>query len=130
MISNPMKFKRKLLGVCLAFIFSTVILFPSGALGITIKEEVDLSREFMKVVLNQFDLIRDPQIERYVNSIGKRIIAVVPLQPFSYHFYVIRSDEYNAFATPAGHIFLNSGLIEAMEDEDELRLPPWRPVCS
>ncbi len=115
-----MKFKRKLLGVCLAFIFSTVILLPSGALGITIKEEVDLSREFMKVVLKQFDLIRDPQIERYVNSIGKRIIAVVPPQPFSYHFYVIRSDEYNAFATPAGHIFLNSGLIEAMENEDEL----------
>jgi predicted Zn-dependent protease len=115
-----MRFKRKLFGVCLAFIFSSLILFPGGAIGITIKEEVDLSREFMKVVLRQFDLVRDPQIESYVNSIGNRILAVVPPQPFSYQFYVIRSDEYNAFATPAGHIFLNSGLIEAMEDENEL----------
>jgi predicted Zn-dependent protease len=33
---------------------------------------------------------------------------------------VINQAEYNAFATPAGHIFVYSGLLEAMDGEDEL----------
>jgi predicted Zn-dependent protease len=47
-------------------------------------------------------------------------MSVVPPQPFKFHFYVVKEDVYNAFATPAGHIFIHSGLIEAMDGEDEL----------
>jgi predicted Zn-dependent protease len=44
----------------------------------------------------------------------------MPEQPFRYRFYVVNEDMYNAFATPAGHIFVYSGLLEAMEGEEEL----------
>ena len=33
---------------------------------------------------------------------------------------MIKNDVYNAFATPAGQLFFNSGLIAAMENEDDL----------
>ena len=56
----------------------------------------------------------------YVNNIGNRILATLPQQPFRYRFYVINDDVYNAFATPAGHIFVYTGLIDAMEEEEEL----------
>jgi beta-barrel assembly-enhancing protease len=52
--------------------------------------------------------------------VGNRILAVVPPQPYPYHFYVIKEDVYNAFATPAGHIFINSGLLAALDSEEEL----------
>jgi predicted Zn-dependent protease len=55
-----------------------------------------------------------------VNDVGQKVVAVLPPQPFKYRFYVIKEDGYNAFASPAGHIFVNSGLIEAMESEEEL----------
>jgi len=95
-------------------------LFPGRGYAITVNEEETLSREFMKVVSSRFEFIQDPLITTYVSGIGKHIVSVLPPQPFSYHFYVIRENVYNAFATPAGHIFINSGLIMAMENEEEL----------
>jgi predicted Zn-dependent protease len=105
------------------FIMMTVLaglLFPQGSRAITLAEEEELSRQFLKVVLNRLSLVKDPYIVNYVNSIGQNILRELPPQPFSYKFYVIDSDVYNAFATPAGHIFIYRGLIEAMDTEDEL----------
>jgi predicted Zn-dependent protease len=115
-----MKFCRHLFAICTIFIFITAICFPPGAEGISVKDEEELSREFLKVVLKQFQLIKDPMIVDYVNDVGQKVVAVLPPQPFTYHFYVIKEDSYNAFASPAGHIFINSGLIAAMEKEEEL----------
>ena len=89
-------------------------------IGITYKEEEELSREFLAVVASRFTFIKDPIIEDYVTEIGQRILKEVPTQPFRYHFYVIKEDVYNAFATPAGHIFINSGLLEAVKSEEEI----------
>jgi len=101
-------------------ILITCMLIPSQAFSITVKQEEDLSREFMKYVLKHVELIEDPVIVNYVNSVGKRIISAIPPQPFTYHFYIIKDNVYNAFASPAGHIFINSGLFEAMDNEEEL----------
>jgi len=106
-------------------IFSTFFIFfsmflPGLAEGISAKKEQELSEEFLKVVFKRFDIIDDPLIVKYINNIGNRIVATLPPQPFKYHFYVIKEDSYNAFAGPAGHIFIFSGLIEAMDNEEEL----------
>ncbi len=106
-----------------AFVFTFIasVILTSNASSISIKEEEELAREFMKIVLSSFDLIEDPLIVDYVNKIGQRIVATLPpSQPYVYRFFVLREDVYNAFATPAGNIFVNSGLIEAMENEEEL----------
>ena len=103
-----------------AFMLSTTLIAVPAGRCITIQEERELSREFMAVVRTQFPLINDPIIVDYVNRVGQRILAVVPPQPFEYQFYVLQEDVYNAFATPAGHIFFNSGLFAALESEEEL----------
>lgn len=115
-----MKFIRNIFLTCVIFIFLTNIFFSKEACAITIKEEEDLSREFLKVVLAHYNLIKDPFIVNYVNRIGQKIVSVLPEQPYPYRFYIIKEDVYNAFATPAGHIFINSGLLGAMDSEDEL----------
>ena len=104
----------------ISFVISTtMVAIPEGNC-ITIQEERELSREFMAVVRTQFPLIEDPIIVDYVNRLGQRILASVAPQPFDYQFHVIQEDVYNAFATPAGHIFFNSGLFAALESEEEL----------
>jgi predicted Zn-dependent protease len=74
----------------------------------------------LQSIFKQFEVIEDPYISRYVNAIGQRILAKMPDQPFRYQFYVIKEPTFNAFAIPAGHIFINSGLFAAMESEEEL----------
>jgi len=115
-----MQVVRKAFLLCFVLIFIANILVPKGAFCITIQEEEKMSREVMKVILQHYNIIEDPLIVNYINKIGQKIVSALPPQPFSYHFYVIKNDEYNAFATPAGHVFVNSGLLGAMENEEEL----------
>jgi predicted Zn-dependent protease len=114
------KFIIKIFLLCSALITITAVIIPKRALSITVQQEEELSREFMKVVLKHFELIKDPIIVNYINNIGEKIISVIPPQPFTYRFYIIKEDVYNAFASPAGNIFINSGLLVALENEDEL----------
>ena len=113
---KPAKFP---VAICLLCLIAGAF-YPRMAIPMTIKQEEDLSREFMTVVRKNYNLIEDPLIVDYVEKIGKKMLSVMPPQPFTYHFYIVREDVYNAFAGPAGHIFINSGLFEAMESEGEL----------
>lgn len=93
---------------------------PEKAFCISVKEEEDLSREFMKAVLKHYELIDDPVLLKYIGDIGAKILAAAPPQPFVYRFHMVNNESYNAFAGPGGHIFIHSGLFEAMESEEEL----------
>jgi predicted Zn-dependent protease len=88
--------------------------------SLTTAEEEDLGREFMRYVRKNLTLIEDPSIVNYVNKVGQRILAQYDSPPFEFHFYVVKEEVYNAFAAPAGHVFINSGLLAAMENEEEL----------
>jgi len=111
---------QKAIAVVIIAVIVMVSLVPPVVRGITIKEEEDLSRQMMQAIYKYYDVIDDPMVVSYVNDIGKRILATVPPQPFRYQFHVIKDDVYNAFATPAGHIFVYTGLIDAMDEEEEL----------
>jgi predicted Zn-dependent protease len=111
---------KKALPCCMMFFFMITSLFPKEVSAITVKEEEELAREFIKVVKSNYKLISDPMVVEYVNNVGKKILAVMPEQYFNYRFYIIREEVYNAFAGPGGHIFINSGLFLAMETEEEL----------
>ncbi len=115
-----MKFKRITVIITFLFFLFSAIGFPTSGYGITIKEEEELGAEFMKVTRSRYRFIRDPFIVDYINKVGNIILSTMPPQPFQYRFYVIRQDVFNAFAGPGGNIFVNSGLIEAMESEAEL----------
>ncbi len=111
---------KKSFAILTALILLLTFSFPGNTYSLTVRDEEKLSKEFLKMAMQHYSIIKDPFIVDYVNDIGQKIVSVLPPQPFTYHFYVVKDDVYNAFAAPAGHIFINSGLFEAMEYEDEL----------
>jgi predicted Zn-dependent protease len=115
-----MKVYKRIFLVCTFLVVLTGIFVQTEAEGISIKKEEELSREFLSVVFRYYKVIDAPIIVNYINNLGQKILSAFPPQPFKYHFYVIKDDSLNAFAGPAGHIFVNTGLIRAMESEDEL----------
>jgi predicted Zn-dependent protease len=107
--------------------FLVIMLSPLGGYppslchaSLTTSEEEALGREFMLYVRKHLALIEDPSIVGYVNKVGQRILAQYPSPPFKFHFYVVNEEVYNAFAGPAGHVFVNSGLLAAMDREEDL----------
>jgi predicted Zn-dependent protease len=114
------KFSRfSVIFFCFGVFFFQVGLAPVAS-AITISREEEMAKEFLKTVFEKVKLVEDPMVQDYVNHVGNRIVSSLSSQVFSYHFYVIKEDVYNAFASPAGHIFVNSGLLAAMENEEEL----------
>jgi predicted Zn-dependent protease len=111
---------RKFIYIWIAALFLLSSLNPPGAFGITVSEEEKLSREILRYIYQHYEIIDDPEVAEYVNKVGNRIVAGLEDPLFKYSFHVINVDVYNAFAIPAGYIFINSGLVAAMDDEDEL----------
>lgn len=83
-------------------------------------EEVRISREFRREAKKYLQFVNDPEVERYIERIGQRILAAMGPQPFDYRFFVVEDSQLNAFAVPGGSIFFYSGLIEKAKSTDEI----------
>lgn len=83
-------------------------------------EETRISREFRREAKKQFKFSNNPEVERYVDRIGRRILAAAGPQSYDYRFFVIEENQLNAFAVPGGSIYIFTGLIERAKTTDEL----------
>ena len=71
--------------------------------------------------LRRVDLVLDDAIvSDYIHTLGFRLVALSerPEQPFT--FFVVRSNEINAFAAPGGFVGVNVGLMHTAESESEV----------
>jgi len=80
--------------------------------------EVSIGNMIAAKVSRQFKISKDPQKIHRVTMIGEKIVGVNDRKDLKYHFNVIEEDELNAFTTPGGHIYINSGLIEKTTDDE------------
>ncbi len=97
-----------------------LLIFNSPVWAISIVDEKKMAGEFMKAICMQNQLIKDPMAVALVAEVGKRIVDQLPPQPFPFSFYIVDDDQFNAFASPAGNIFVYRGLITALDNVDEL----------
>ena len=84
------------------------------------EEEIRIGREIRREARNRLKFIEDPEIELYVDRIGRRILDAVGNTRYPYRFFVVEDGSTNAFAVPGGNIFIHSGLIQKVESTDEL----------
>lgn len=111
---------KKLLFILAIVLPALTLFYPSTGYSITIKKEEEIAKQFISQIKRHYRIIEEPEVTEYINEIGNKIVSAFPEQPFNYRFYVVRHDTYNAFAGPAGHIFIHSALFEALKNEDEL----------
>lgn len=86
----------------------------------SITQEKELGERFLAEALPQLPLIHDYELAGFVRDIGGRLVATLGNQPFEYEFFVVLSNDINAFAVPGGKLFVNAGLIARVDSEDEL----------
>ena len=128
----PLRASRKRWLVCAAFVLVVAIFFAScssstpslpalpGISPPSEDEESRISREFRREARKHLKFVNHPEVERYVDRIGRRILGATGPQAFDYRFFVVEDNQLNAFAVPGGSIYLFSGLIERAKTTDEL----------
>jgi Zn-dependent protease with chaperone function len=66
-------------------------------------------------------VLQDPQLQPYLDSIGKRIIANRPIpDQVEFKFMVLRDPMVQAFTLPNGSVYVTTGLLSLLEDESQL----------
>ncbi len=88
------------------------------------EDDVKLGRQAAQEAEQQYPLLRDEDVRRYVARVGDRLVAAIPPQfqhpEFQYYFKVINASDINAFALPGGPMYVNRGMIEAARNEGEM----------
>jgi beta-barrel assembly-enhancing protease len=65
-------------------------------------------------------LNRNPEVNRYVEQIGRRLAVNSDRPNLPYTFQVVESDSINAFATLGGYVYVHTGLLKVADNEAEL----------
>jgi predicted Zn-dependent protease len=86
----------------------------------SLEEEKEAGAEAYEVIEEQIGFVREEALTAYVRSIGTRLAAHSPRKDVEYTFYVLDSEEVNAFCTPGAYIYVSRGLLQLMNSEDEL----------
>ena len=88
--------------------------------SISQQQEVQLGQQEAQKANAQLPILRDPSINRYVNSLGTSIARTTSRSDLAWRFAVVNSSAINAFALPGGYVYVNRGVLDRASNESEL----------
>ena len=89
----------------------------------SVDQEIGLGKELSRSIEQEVTLVRHHGLVRLVESIGRTCQEHASEEEFALYpftFRVVDSSEVNAFSLPGGPVYVNLGLIELADSEDEL----------
>ncbi len=92
---------------------------PANA-AISIEEEHQAGLAYVNQIRNTGIIITDPEISQYAQEIGHSLSSHAQEGEQQFYYFVVRDPDVNAFAVPGGFVNINSGLIMATRNENEL----------
>ena len=97
-----------------------LLLWLAACGPITLSQEQRLGYDFEHAMRRELVFVHDRVVSEYVHDMGNEFVRAAGPQPFDYHFYVVSDDEINAFAGPAGHIYIHTETILKARNASEL----------
>jgi len=109
-----------------------LVAVPVVAANVEKDHEVEMGKEGAKEVEKDSKIVTDPAICQRVERIGQTIAAVansieVPaaygdskVVKYDFTFKVIEDKDVNAFSLPGGPVYINTGLLDAVQSDSEL----------
>lgn len=102
----------------LPLLFQGVQIFQLS--NLSTRQEVELGRQMNNELRQEVRISRNRQLTSYIEEVGRRLAANSDRPNIPYTFQVVEDDAVNAFATLGGFVYVNTGLIQAAENEAEL----------
>lgn len=90
--------------------------------ALSVADERKMTAEVLPDMRKQYPPIQDAELQSYVQQIGQNLVAANDLDgnPYRYTFTAVDVPYVNAFALPAGTVFVTAPLIEMADSEAEL----------
>lgn len=90
--------------------------------SITVADEQKMTKQYLAQMHKDYPPIQDKLLQNYIQNLGQKIVVRNQLaaNPYNYNFTVVQTPAVNAFALPAGTIFVTAPLIAMADSEAEL----------
>jgi len=86
----------------------------------SVEQDIEIGKAGAREIEKKVQLVTDPEINQYIQTIGRKLAATPYAGKFPYSFKVVQDDSINAFALPGGPTYVNTGLILAADNEAQL----------
>jgi predicted Zn-dependent protease len=83
-------------------------------------QELQIGQESDGQIRQEMGVYDDPELQRYVESIGLRMAQTSQRPNLPWRFTVIDSPAVNAFALPGGYIYITRGILAYLNDESQV----------
>ena len=87
---------------------------------LTPEEEIELGRKFSAEYEKKVEIIANPVIDSYLNHIIRKLGDGSQRPKWPYQAKVVNTSVVNASAIPGGFLYINRGLLEFIDDENEM----------
>lgn len=85
-----------------------------------LKREGELGKRVSVRILKKYPRYENAQVQSYISNLGRSAVIRLGRQELYYYFAILSSKESRSFAAPGGFIFVTTGLIKKLENEDQL----------
>ncbi len=88
--------------------------------AVSLDEEYGAGLMVVRSLRESGQILEDPEISQYIQEVGHSLSSRAEEGEHQFNYFVVRDPVVNAFAVWGGFIFVNSGLILATSNENEL----------
>src|SRR5690606_20530215 len=90
--------------------------------ALTPSDEKRMAQEYVPQMEKEYPPLKDREAQAYISDLGARIVSANNLEgkPYQYEFKLVDAKMVNAFALPAGAVYVTKPLLLMAESEAEL----------
>ncbi len=82
--------------------------------------EMNVSAEWHRQIIREKPIVTGTQANTVVDRIMRRLVPKMQNPVYRHQYWVVRSDEINAFAIMGGRLYVHTGILNFVNSEDEL----------
>ncbi|MDQ2817363.1 MAG: M48 family metallopeptidase [Candidatus Eremiobacteraeota bacterium] len=93
---------------------------PVPARAVSTATEIRMGQDAAKQVDMENDIVSDPVLNNWVNGVAANLARYRARPDINYKFKIIQTNDINAFSLPGGFVYVNFGLLNFVDSNDEL----------
>jgi predicted Zn-dependent protease len=93
---------------------------PSPALATSTQTEIEMGRYYDQQIVESSVVETDPLLNAWVQSVSNKLWAETARKDVPYNIKVLNDSTINAFSTLGGYVYVDEGLLDFVQSDDEL----------
>lgn len=93
---------------------------PSPALALSTQGEIEMGRAYDQQIVESNVVVSDPLLNQWIQSVSQKLWSETARKDVPYNIKILKDTDINAFSTMGGYVYVNSGLLDFVQSDDEL----------